>query len=91
MGVKEQTIPRLPLVPGAVVEAMHDPEIEAYFRNSYVQQTPPPTSLSLQIHQPEVMRAWCRFVWGVFNRGVVEHRLKELVRVYMADAADCEY
>ena len=54
-------MPRLSLVPGVVVEGWDDAEIKAYYLDSYRHGTPPPTSLAMESHAPEVMRAWCRF------------------------------
>ena len=82
---------RLSLVPGDVVERLNDPEIEAYFRLSYVLGTPPPTSVSLHVHQPEAMRAWNRNWYATFHGPLVEPRIKELIRVTMARVSTCDY
>jgi len=84
-------MPRLTLVPGEVVESWRDSELEAYFRDSYRHGTPPPTSLSMEAHQPEAMRAWCRFWWTAFHGGGVDHTLKELLRVRIAQLSGCAY
>jgi len=83
--------PRISLVPGHQVEAWNDPEIEAYFRNSYLLMTPPPTSLSMEAQNPESMRTWCRFWFNTFHRGIVDHRLMEMLRVQIAVDGNCEY
>ena len=82
---------RVPLVPGYVIERWKDPEIEAYFRHSYVVGTPPPTSLSLDAHNPNTLRAFRRFWWSAFHQGSVSHRLKEILRVQIAQDRDCDY
>ena len=82
---------RMPLVPGHVIEGWNDPEIEAYFRHSYVVGTPPPTSLSLDAHNPDALRAFRRFWWSAFHHGSVSHKLKELLRVQIAQDRDCHY
>lgn len=87
----EPVRPRLPLVPGDAVEALADPEIEAYFRQSYALGTPPPTSLALYAHHPELLRAWCRFWWTAFHGGKVEHGFKERLRVRIAERIQCHY
>lgn len=81
----------LSLVPGEVVEAWQDPEIEAYFRDAYRFGTPPPTTLAMEAHQPEAMRAWCRWWWTAFHNGIVELPLKELLRVHIAESNGCAY
>ena len=83
--------PRISLVPGEIVESLNNAEIEAYFRQSYVLGTPPPTSVSLHVHRPETMLAWNRNWYATFHGPLVEARLKELVRVGMARAANCDY
>jgi hypothetical protein len=81
----------LSLVPGETIEAWNDPEFEAYFRDSYRFGAPPPTSLSMESHQPEAMRAWCRWWWTAFHNGIVEHPLMETLRVHIARLSDCDY
>jgi len=82
---------RIHMVPGETVESWRDPEIEAYFRHSYVIGAPPPTSLSLDAHNPPALRAGRRFMWSIFHEGSVELRIKELLRVQIARLQECEY
>jgi hypothetical protein len=84
-------MPRLSLVPGEIVESWNDDEIKAYYLDSYRHGTPPPTSLAMESHQPEAMRAWCRFWWGRFHRGRVDHAWKEQLRVHIARQSHCDY
>ena len=87
----DQFIQRMPLVAGDAIERWKDPEIEAFFLHSYVLGTPPPTSLSLDAHNPNALRAFRRFWWSTFHSGSVAHRLKELLRVQIARFRDCDY
>ena len=89
--MKKHAVYRMPLVPGEVIESWLDPEIEAYFRQSYVIGAPPPTSLSLDAHNPDALRAFRRFWWTIFHNGSVSHRLKELLRVQIAQDRNCDY
>ncbi len=82
---------RLSLVPGHVVESRSDPEIEAHFRVSYVEGTPPPTSLSLDAHNPAAQKAGRRHMWYLFHEGHVSRPLKEQLRIQIATWRDCEY
>lgn len=87
----DTAVQRMPLVPGEVIERWKDPEIEAFFRHSYVLGAPPPTSLSLDAHNPDALRAFRRFWWAAFHNGSAAHRLKELLRVQIARYRDCDY
>ncbi len=82
---------RLSLVPAHVVESRNDPEIEAYFHVSYVEGTPPPTSLSLDAHNPTAQKAGRRHMWLLFHTGTVSQPLKEQLRLQIAAWRDCEY
>lgn len=81
----------MPLVAGALIESWKDAEIEAFFRHSYVLGAPPPTSLSLDAHNPDALRAFRRFWWSVFHKGAASHRLKEMLRVQIARYRNCDY
>jgi len=82
---------RLTLVPGEIVEAWRDAELEAFYRDAYKFGTPPPTSLAIESHAPEMMRAWVRFWWTTFHHGVVDHGLKEVVRISIARRGNCDH
>ena len=85
------SIARMPLVPGEIIEGWKNREIEAFFRHSYVLGAPPPTSLSLDAHNPNALCAFRRFWWSTFHAGSVVHRLKEALRVQIAQLRDCDY
>lgn len=82
---------RIPPLGAAEIEALKDPEIEGYFRESHRLSTPEPIALSISAQQPQTLKAWCRFWWVVFRRGLVEHPLKELVRVHISQLVGCEF
>jgi hypothetical protein len=84
-------MPRLSLVAGEIVEGWRDEEIRGYYLDSYRHGTPPPTSLAMESHEPEAMRAWCRFWWDSFHRGLVDHAWKEQLRVHIARQSHCDY
>ena len=48
-------------------------------------------SLSLDAHNRDTQRAGRRFMWFIFHEGLVEHRLKELLRVKIASWRNCDY
>ena len=87
----DRPVARMPLVPGEIIEGWKDREIEAFFRHSYVLGAPPPTSLSLDAHNPNALRAFRRFWWSTFHAGSVAHRLKEALRAQIAQLRDCDY
>ena len=80
----------MPLDAGAI-EAMGDQEIEGYFREAHRTDTPPPHWLALLALQPGCLKAWARFWWATFRGGVVDHALKELLRVHIARLLRCEH
>jgi hypothetical protein len=79
----------LPLVSGEIIESWNDPEIRSYFEDCYRLGTPPPSGLLMQAHHPAILRAWSRFWWGTFHGGVVDHRLKEILRMRIARLSKC--
>ncbi|MEE8394955.1 MAG: hypothetical protein V3S29_02800 [bacterium] len=54
-------------------------------------RAPDPAFHAVLGHSPDLARAMY-IAWGtVFNTGVVDHKLKEIIRVQLSRAADCNY
>ena len=81
-------MPRIPYVdPSTVI----DREIHGYLELASREGTPRPESQAIRAHNPAVIRAFSQ-AWDLtFRQGVLDHRLKELCRVYVSKSIDCEY
>ena len=84
-------MPPLTLVPAEAVESWDDPEIRAFILDSYRRRVPPVTSLAMEAHQPDVLRAFARFWWASFHHGMLDQGLKERLRVEIASLQRCSY
>ena len=81
-------MPRIPYVDPSSVT---DPEIRGYLEQASREGTPRPESQAVRAHNPAVIRAFSQ-AWDLtFRRGVLDHALKELCRVYVSKSIDCEY
>ena len=68
-----------------------DPELRALMERARVEGTPRPESQSIRLHHPEVMKAF-NHAWDVFfRRGIADHSIKELCRLYISKSVECEY
>lgn len=81
-------MPRIPYVdPGTIM----DPEIRGYLEQARREGTPRPESQAIRAHSPSVIRAFSQAWELTFRNGVVDHKLKELCRVYVSKSIECEY
>lgn len=79
---------QLPYVDPAQVA---DPEIRGYLERARKEGTPRPESQAIRANNPNVIRAFSQ-AWDLtFRNGVVDHKLKEMCRVYVSKSIDCEY
>ena len=53
--------------------------------------TPRPESSAIRAHVPAVFWSFANSWRDVFHQGVVDHKLKELCRVYVSKTVKCEY
>jgi hypothetical protein len=81
-------MPHLPYVdPDRVI----DQEIRGYLERARKEGTPRPESQAIRANNPNVIRAFSQ-AWDLtFRNGVVDHKLKEMCRVYVSKSIDCEY
>ena len=68
-----------------------DPEIRAFIEEAERVGTPRPDIQLIRAHVPAVIRSFV-YTWkSLFKGGLVEHELKELVRLRVARSLDCTY
>ena len=88
IGPEERAMPYIPYVDSS---AITDPEILGYLEQARREGTPRPESQAIRAHHPAVIRAFSQAWELTFRTGVVDHRLKELCRVYVSKSIECEY
>jgi alkylhydroperoxidase/carboxymuconolactone decarboxylase family protein YurZ len=81
-------MPRIPYVDPASVA---DPEIRGYLELARREGTPRPESQAIRAHNPDVIRAFSQAWETTFRRGVLDHAVKELCRVYVSKSIECDY
>ena len=72
-------------------DAITDPEVRASIHRAHHTGTPRPEIQMVMAHIPETMKRFDAFWFQGFKAGVVDHDLKELVRVRIATSLECEY
>lgn len=71
--------------------AIDDPEVRAFIDEAERVGTPRPEIQLIRAHVPAVIRSFV-YTWkSVFKSGLVEHELKELLRLRVATSLDCRY
>jgi alkylhydroperoxidase family enzyme len=81
-------MPHISYVDPATVE---DPELVAIMRRARTEGTPRPESQAIRLHHPAVMKAFNQAWDEFFRRGVTDHSIKELCRLYISKSVECEY
>jgi hypothetical protein len=72
-------------------KTIDDPEIREFIEEAERIGTPRPEIQLIRAHVPAVIRSFV-YTWkSVFKSGVVEHDLKELLRLRVATSLDCQY
>ncbi len=72
-------------------DALTDPELRQYMALARRFGTPRPETQAIRSHVPAVAKAFSRAWERIFRRGIVEHSLKELCRVYVSKTIECNY
>jgi hypothetical protein len=68
-----------------------DPEVLAFIEEAERVGTPRPEIQRIRAHVPAVIRSFV-YTWrSVFKGGVVDHELKELLRLRVATSLECAY
>ena len=66
-------------------------ELGPYIKKALRESAPDPAFHAMMGHNPELSKAMY-IAWGtVFQTGKVDHKLKEIIRVKLSRAADCNY
>jgi len=68
-----------------------DPEVRAFIEEAERVGTPRPEIQLIRAHVPAVIRSFVYTWQSVFKSGIVDHELKELVRLRVATSLDCQY
>ena len=68
-----------------------DPEIRAFIDEAERVGTPRPEIQLIRAHVPAVIRSFVYTWQAVFKSGIVDHGLKELLRLRVATSLDCQY
>jgi hypothetical protein len=74
-------------------ETISDPQIREWLAEAVAAGRPGPENQAIRAHQPDVMRSFTLTRKLLFDdgAGVVEYRLKELLRAYVAHTIECGY
>lgn len=81
----------MPRIPYVDLASVTDPEILGYLEQARREGTPRPESQAIRAHNGSVIRAFSQ-AWDLtFRHGVLDHRVKELCRVYVSKSIECEY
>ncbi len=74
-------------------ETIADPQIRGWLDVAVAAGRPGPENQAIRAHQPDVMRSFTLTRELLFDNdaGVVEHKLKELLRAYVAHTIECGY
>jgi alkylhydroperoxidase family enzyme len=68
-----------------------DPAMQAEFDRCAREGTPRPESQAVRAHVPAVFWSFANSWRDVFKNGVVDHKLKELCRIYVSRSVLCEF
>ena len=81
-------MPRISYVdPASVVE----PDLVALLEESRIHGTPRLESQAIRAHVPAVLRTFSETWQRTFREGVLDHKVKELARVFIAKSLECGY
>ncbi|HWH80117.1 MAG TPA: hypothetical protein VNT76_22215 [Candidatus Binatus sp.] len=81
----------MPHIPYVDLATVIDVEMRGYLERARQEGTPRPESQAIRANNPNVIRAFSQ-AWDLtFRNGVVDHKLKEMCRVYVSKSIDCEY
>jgi hypothetical protein len=72
-------------------ETTEDPEIRAFIEEAEMVGTPRPEIQLIRAHVPGVIKSFVHTWKNVFKSGIVDHELKELLRLRVARSLDCTY
>ena len=82
---------RMARIPYVSRSDIQDPEILGFIDEAERVGTPRPEIQLIRAHVPAVIRSFTSTWQNVFKSGIVEHELKELLRVRVARSLDCQF
>lgn len=73
------------------IEDLKKTKLAGFIKKTLRHRAPDPAFHAIQGHNEDL--AYSMYVaWGtVFNTGVIDHKLKEIIRVQLSRYADCNY
>ncbi|MGI9604672.1 MAG: hypothetical protein ACR2P0_00905 [Acidimicrobiales bacterium] len=81
-------MPNISMIP---IDDLLDSELAGFVKKCLRHKAPDPAFHSMQGHNPALSAA-LYVAWGtVFSSGIVDHSLKEIIRVQLSRAAFCNY
>ena len=72
-------------------DAIADPELAEFIAEAERVGTPRPEIQLIRAHVPAVLRSFVYTWQSVFKGGIVDHDLKELLRLRVATSLECQY
>jgi AhpD family alkylhydroperoxidase len=72
-------------------DSVTDPGLAQYLAEARAHGTPRLESQAIRAHVPAVLRTFSESWEQVFRQGVLDHRVKELARVFIAKTLECGY
>ena len=70
---------------------LNDPDLVEIMEYARQHGTPRPESQAIRAHVPDLLRTFTAAWRTAFLDGVLDHRIKELCRLYVSRAVDCRY
>lgn len=86
--MSQQPVQRLPYV---APESITEPAMRAEFERAAREGAPRPESHAIRAHVPAVFWSFANAWNDTFVNGVCEHAIKELCRLYVSQAVNCNY
>ena len=81
----------MPNVTMLEIEDLMESELAGFVKKCLRHRAPDPAFHAIQGHNPTLSKK-LYIAWGtVFNTGVIDHGLKEIIRVQLSRAAACNY
>jgi len=85
------TITHTPNIKPVSDEQVTDPELRDVIERAAITASPPPSWYRTMGNNPEVAKEFARY-WDMLHRGgIVDHRIKELCRIQIAQIVGCEF
>jgi hypothetical protein len=81
----------MPHIPYYDVDTLTDPELRGYMEHAAKYGAPRPESQAIRAHVPAVLRSFSQNWQRAFRTGVLDHKVKELCRVYVSKTIECHY